>query len=107
MAMQRFWWILGLAVSYTPAQSWAQNVPEGTAPAATAQSLPRATSSAALAATQSEFEDERPPRRLRRNSRQFGEVLGVGFGTHALGSKDRHDLALSGVRFGQVLDHRG
>jgi opacity protein-like surface antigen len=39
----------------------------------------------------------------RKGARQAGLALGPGIGTHALGSKRRHDLALTAVQFGRVF----
>jgi lipid A 3-O-deacylase len=107
--MGRFRWIAGLAVSCMPVPSWAQQAPEpagrrpSPAPAASAAPAPQATSSAALAPPG--FETDEPPRRVRRNTRQFGSGLAVGFGTYDFGGKERHDLALASLRFGQALGH--
>ena len=40
---------------------------------------------------------------LRRGTREAEYGLGVGFGGHGFGSKERHDLALTSLHFGQML----
>jgi lipid A 3-O-deacylase len=42
-----------------------------------------------------------------RGTTQIGSGLAAGFGTHALGSKDGHDLALTSLRFGRMLSGPG
>jgi lipid A 3-O-deacylase len=101
--MRRFCWIVGLAASCLPVPSWAQRAPEPVPQAASAEPAPQASSTAALARPLPGFEADEPPHRFRRPTRQFGSALAVGFGTYDFGGKERHDLALTSIRFGQAL----
>jgi lipid A 3-O-deacylase len=40
---------------------------------------------------------------LRNGARQMAFVMGPGFGTHALGSKQRHDLAMTAIQYSRVM----
>jgi lipid A 3-O-deacylase len=93
----------GLAASCLPVPSWAQCAPEPATSAPGAPPAQTAPSSAVVAAARPGFEADEIPRRFRRNTRQFGSALAVGFGTYSFGGKERHDLALASVRFGQAL----
>jgi lipid A 3-O-deacylase len=99
-SIRRFGWIMGLAVSCGLVPSRAQCSPES---AGRRPSPPPGPSSAALAPAPPGFEAAETPRRFRRHTRQFGSGLAVGFGTYDFGGKERHDLALASVRFGQAL----
>jgi lipid A 3-O-deacylase len=101
--MRRFCWIVGLAGGCLPVRSWAQHAPQPAPQAASAEPAPQAPSSTAFARPLPGFEADEPPRRLRRHTRQFGSALAVGFGTYEFGGKERHDLALASIRFGQAL----